>query len=211
MTLASCRRGARDPRSRLGWRIALELDPPAGFDARVTRVLEEGLEFAHNLPDGFSETRLPHAESIGVLIAGDEIPPEDQAALETATGLDIERIRGELALDHDVGEETEETADPDAPTIVCSTMVSAKGLSAEHVFIVGFNNEHFPRHPDAITDYEICCLLVALSRTRKQCHVVSCGRWKGQPVDVSAFLGWLGVSIEGVRRDAAYWQANPPK
>jgi hypothetical protein len=200
---------ARDRRSRLGWRIALELDPPADVDARVTRVLEGGLEFADNLPDGFTERHLPHAESIGLLIAGEEIPPGDQSALETATGLDIEQIRAELALDHDVGEETDETGDPDAPTIVCSTMVSAKGLSAEHCFIVGFNNEHFPRHPDAITDYEICCILVALSRTRKQCHLVSCRRWKGQPVEVSAFLDWLGVPIEETRRDAAYWHANP--
>jgi superfamily I DNA/RNA helicase len=88
-------------------------------------------------------------------------------------------------------------------------MVSAKGLSAEHVFIVGFNNEHFPRHPDAITDYEVCCLLVALSRTRRQCHLVSCRRWKGPPVQVSTFLGWLGVPIEESARNAAYWNANP--
>ena len=116
----------------------------------------------------------------------------------------------ELALDHDVDEEAHETEeDPEALTIVCSTMVSAKGLSAEHVFIVGFNDEHFPRRPTAITDYEVCCLLVALSRTRKQCHVVSCGRWKGGRVSVSAFLGWLAVPIEDQRRDAAYWQEHP--
>jgi superfamily I DNA/RNA helicase len=199
---------ARDPRSRLGWRIALELEPPADLDDLVTRVLDGQLEFADNLPDEFSDRHLPHAESIAHLVAGEDIPAEDQAALEAAVGLDIEQIRDELALDHE--EDIEDAGgDPDAATIVCSTMVSAKGLSAEHVFIVGFNNEHFPRHPETITDYEVCCLLVALSRTRKQCHLVSCGRWKGLRVQVSAFLGWLGVSIEETTRDAAYWQANP--
>jgi hypothetical protein len=84
---------ARDPRSRLGWRIALELDPPAGLDDLLTRVLEGQLEFADHLPEGFSERHLPHAESISRLVAGEEVSPEDQAALEAAVGLDIEQIR----------------------------------------------------------------------------------------------------------------------
>ncbi|MGH3426539.1 MAG: hypothetical protein ACRDQZ_03025, partial [Mycobacteriales bacterium] len=99
--------------------------------------------------------------------------------------------------------------DAESPTIICSTMVSAKGLSAEHVFIVGFNNRHFPRNANAITDYEVCCLAVALSRTRKQCHVVSCSRWKGEPRRVSTFLGWLNTPMETVTRNAAYWREHP--
>jgi superfamily I DNA/RNA helicase len=200
---------ARDPRSRLGWRIALELDPPADFDDVVAQVLEEQLEFADHLPDGFRDRHLPHAQTISHLLAGEEVSPEDQTELQAAVGIDIEQIRAELALDRDVGAEDDDTDDPEAPTIVCSTMVSAKGLSAEHVFIVGFNNAHFPRHPDAITDYEVCCLLVALSRTRKQCHLISCGRWKGLPLEVSAFLDWAGVRIDETIRNAAYWQEHP--
>jgi len=188
-------------------RLAL---PPSGLDDIVRRVLEGQLEFADNLLNDFSSRHLPHAEAIARLVAGEDLPPDDERALEAAVGLDVEQIRAELALDYDVEAEGDDESDNEAPTIVCSTMVSAKGLSAEHVFIVGFNDEHFPRHSNAITDYEICCLLVALSRTRKQCHVVSCGRWKGQPVQVGAFLGWLGVPIDETIRDAAYWEANPP-
>jgi superfamily I DNA/RNA helicase len=207
---------SRDARSRLGWRIALELDPPAGRDELVIRVLEGELEFADELPDGFCDRHLPHAQSMARLIEGGDLEADHQATLEAAVELDIEHIRAELALDRDVADESkerthvEEQAEADAPSIVCSTMVSAKGLSAEHVFIVGFNDEHFPRHPDAITDYEVCCLVVALSRTRKQCHLVSCGRWKGQLVEPSAFLGWLGVPITETTRNAGYWQGNPP-
>jgi ATP-dependent DNA helicase UvrD/PcrA len=207
---------ARDARSRLGWRIVLELDPPDGRDDLVIGVLEDELEFADELPDGFSDRHLLHADAIARLIGGEDLGADAEAALEAAVGLEIEQIGAELTLDRDVAEEASEEADngeegdADPPTIVCSTMVSAKGLSAEHVFIVGFNDEHFPRHRDAITDYEVCCLLVALSRTRKQCHVVSCGRWKGQPVQTSAFLGWLGVPITQSTRNAAYWQENPP-
>lgn len=190
-------------------------DPPADLDDLVRRVLEGGLEFADELPDGFGERHLPHAESISQLINGDELDTDEQTALEAVVDLGIDQIRAELALDHDVAADEQEWAgelseDDETPTIVCSAMVSAKGLSAEHVFIVGFNNDHFPRHAEAITDYEICCLLVALSRTRKQCHLVSCGRWKGEPVEVSSFSDWLGVPLEETTRNAAYWAANPP-
>jgi superfamily I DNA/RNA helicase len=206
---------ARDPRSRLGWRIALMLDLPDGGDDLVTRVLENELEFADELPDGYGNRHLPHAEAIQLLIDGEELDAEQRTELEAVVGLDTEQIRAELALDRDLVDGADEGAGDedggaDAPTITCTTMVSAKGLSAEHVFIVGFVNEHFPRHSEAITNYEVCCLLVALSRTRTQCHLVSCGRWKGEPVEVSAFLDWLGVPIDGTVRDAAYWQANPP-
>jgi superfamily I DNA/RNA helicase len=207
---------ARDPRSRLGWRIAVELDPPDGQDELVARALADEFEFADLLNDDYRERHLSYGASIRRLVDAEELSAEQQSALEMALGLDIEEIKTELALDRDVAEGVDEGREDgvepgiDGPTIVCSTMVSAKGLSAHHVFIVGFNNEHFPRHPDAITDYEICCLLVALSRTRTQCHIVSCGRWKGQPAQVSAFLDWLGVPVVQTTRNAAYWQANPP-
>jgi superfamily I DNA/RNA helicase len=202
---------AWDPGSRLGWRIALELDPPPNLDGFLTRVLEGELELTQNLPAGFSDRHLPLAESVQQLIAEEEISVQDQTVLERLLGLSVEQIRRALRPTDD--EEAEDKlGDPEEPTIVCSTMVSAKGLSAEHVFIVGFNDGHFPRNPRAITDYEICCLLVALSRTRTQCHVVSCGRWKGQtPNRVSAFRNWLGVPIDETTRNAAHWNANPPR
>jgi hypothetical protein len=46
---------ARDARLRLGWRIALELDPPDRRDEVVAHVLESELEFADELPDDWSE------------------------------------------------------------------------------------------------------------------------------------------------------------
>ena len=63
----------------------------------------------------------------------------------------------------------------DGPTIICTTLVGAKGLSAEHVFIVGMNNGASLGTPGAVTDDEVCKLIVGLSRTRKACHLVSCG------------------------------------
>jgi superfamily I DNA/RNA helicase len=93
-----------------------------------------------------------------------------------------------------------------APSIVCTSLVGAKGLSAEHVFIVGFVNEEFPKDPSAPTDDEVCQLIVGLSRTRKACHLISCGRWAGVPKKESEFLEWLGdIAVEDRYISKDYW------
>jgi superfamily I DNA/RNA helicase len=80
-----------------------------------------------------------------------------------------------VATERRVTEDTPAAGDAgeDAPDVLFTSLVGSKGLSAEHVFIVGMNNKHFPRNPGAVTDDEICSLIVALSRTRQRCHVIS--------------------------------------
>jgi superfamily I DNA/RNA helicase len=199
---------ARDTRSRLGWSIVLEIEGPDRLDELLREVLDHEHELADYVPAHLQERHLPLVEIVRQLLDGEEVAGEDEAALQAAIDLQIELIKTTLQRDDEVPD-VEEPPDPDSPKIVCSTMVSAKGLSAEHVFIVGFVDGQFPSHPEDITDHEVCCLLVALSRTRKQCHVVSCGRWKGDRVRVSSFLRWLDVPIERRARNADYWKANP--
>jgi len=80
------------------------------------------------------------------------------------------------------------------PTIKLTSFQSAKGLSAQYVFVVGLHNGDLPRKPDKIDDIEICKFLVALTRTRKQCFLLSTNRFAGIPKKESAFLGWIGNS-----------------
>jgi hypothetical protein len=80
-----------------------------------------------------------------------------------------------------------------------------KGLSAGYVVIVGFNNTHFPRDPNATTDEEVCCFLVALSRTRKEYHLISCGRLGNQALRVGEFADWIENEFEEVTVNAAYF------
>ena len=42
------------------------------------------------------------------------------------------------------------------PSIICTSLVGAKGLSGGYIYIVGCNNDHFPQVPQAITDEEVC-------------------------------------------------------
>jgi hypothetical protein len=94
----------------------------------------------------------------------------------------------------------------DEPTIVCTSLVGAKGLSAAYVFIVGFANSHFPRHPCAISDNEIGQFLVGLSRTHKACHVVSCRSLGQTELGVSAFADWIEPHLEERTINAAYFK-----
>jgi superfamily I DNA/RNA helicase len=89
----------------------------------------------------------------------------------------------------------------DAPTIRFTSLVGSKGLSASYVFIVGFNDGFFPRDGDAITDDEVCKLLVALSRTRVECHVVSCGHFGSGWLRESKFAEWIRPHLEPVTVD----------
>jgi superfamily I DNA/RNA helicase len=47
------------------------------------------------------------------------------------------------------------------------TYLGAKGLSANHVFVLGLENKILPKNPDNISDDEICQFIVLLTRARK--------------------------------------------
>ena len=77
--------------------------------------------------------------------------------------------------------------------------MGCKGLSAGHVIIVGANDGSIPKNPRNIGDVEIAQFMVALTRTRKQCHIVS-NKWhiapkiKGvyqQPYVKTIFMKWI--------------------
>jgi hypothetical protein len=74
-----------------------------------------------------------------------------------------------------------------------------------YVFIVGFNNNFFPRDPDAITDDEVCKLLVALSRTRVGCHVFSCRHFGPSWLDDSIFTDWIRPHLDLIEVDKHYF------
>lgn len=108
---------------------------------------------------------------------------------------------------------TQETAVADAPqpnpaqpTIRLTSFEGSKGLSAQQVFIVGLHESEMPRDARHIDDIEICKVLVALTRTRKQCHLLHTWRWSGQRRRPSIFLGWIKEArLERVSVNSEYW------
>jgi superfamily I DNA/RNA helicase len=194
------RRLAVDADSRLGWRIITLFFGFEGCDDLVRRALEAGQDLVPELPQEYRDEHLAIAELVRSLLADEDLSAEDEKALSVALKMNMAEIKARLSLatddDEPVEDEGEEEPSEDAPTILFTSLVGAKGLSASYVFIVGFNNGFFPRDPDAITDDEVCKLLVALSRTRVECHVVSCGHFGAEWLDESAFADWMRPRLD---------------
>jgi superfamily I DNA/RNA helicase len=77
-------------------------------------------------------------------------------------------------------DEEEVVSDKTLPSILLTSFKGCKGLSAGHVFIVGANNSSMPANPCDIEDVEIGQFIVALTRTRKLCHIIS-NNWLYSP------------------------------
>jgi superfamily I DNA/RNA helicase len=208
---------AKDESDRLGWRIVIECDPFPGSGDVLTEVARDELELVELPPEEYLEKHLEVARLVRQLHDGEAELTDAQAhTLVAAVALDLEAIRHRLRIaeeresDPEADAEGSADATPDddhaAPSIICTSLISSKGLSAGYVFIVGFNNGALPRHPHAVTDGEVCQFLVGLSRTRKECHVVSVGRLGADWVKRSSFARWIAEQTETVDVNAAYFQ-----
>lgn len=80
------------------------------------------------------------------------------------------------------------------PTIKMTSFQSAKGLSAQYVFVVGLHDRDLPKNASKVDDIEVCKFLVALTRARKQCFLLWTRRFAGVPKQPSMFLNWIDRS-----------------
>jgi ATP-dependent DNA helicase UvrD/PcrA len=196
------RRVASNERSRLGWRIVLACCPCDAWQQVLKDALGSDTDIYDRLPSPYRDEHLENARLAGSLMETGTLSDEERQKLcAAAGGRSIEAVRAFLNvadpddISDEIGEAEAEAA-PETLDIVFTSLVGSKGLSAEHVFIIGMNNGHFPRHPDAVTDDEVCSLIVALSRTRTRCHVISF-RWFGKDfLSPSLFLNWIGPHLE---------------
>jgi hypothetical protein len=208
----------KDERSRLGWRIVIECDPfPRAADV-LTEVARDEAELVDLLPEDYREKHLAMVRLVARLLDEDDGLSESEVeALVGALELPFEEVRIRLNVpdkdeadpEGDAASSADLAADEQAgtPSIICTSLISSKGLSAGYVFIVGFNDGHLPRDPKAITDAEVCQFLVGMSRTRKECHVVSVGRLGGDRLRQSTFAQWIANQVEPLTANKAYFEA----
>ncbi len=101
----------------------------------------------------------------------------------------------EAQEDIEVAEEEEK---PKKVKILLTNYFGSKGLSALHAIVVGLNNYDFPSNPAAIQDSEVCKFLVALTRGKNSCALVTNRVWdrriKRSVERPSIFLSWLPQS-----------------
>lgn len=102
---------------------------------------------------------------------------------------------------------TPETAQKEGIAIKITSYEGAKGLSAQHVFIIGVHEGELPHDPENIQDLEICKFIVGLTRARKKCTLL-CTRLTGdRQKRLSPFLKWIKPErYELVKVDAAFWK-----
>lgn len=196
-----------DEASRLGWRILISADdPPGDTNELLARCVSEGRELKDELRTDYIEHHLATLELLRRLKAEETLSAADRVELESAVGCTIDELLVELELvgadDQSVSEQDDDNA---CPTIICTTLVGAKGLQAEHAFIVGVSDIHIPRISREPTDVEVCQFLVALTRAKKSCTVVTCDRLGNQRLRASILIDWLGDLVVTKTVDRAYF------
>jgi superfamily I DNA/RNA helicase len=140
------------------------------------------------------------------------VAAEADVDLVTALPEDFKsRVLEELAIPATVKEEhAGEGVAPmreGTPKVRVTSFEGSKGLSAQHVIIVGLHNGELPRDPKNVEDIEICKFLVGLTRTRKRCYLVFCSRFAGKPRTPSALLSWIQrPRYEPFKVNAEFWR-----
>jgi len=197
-------------RDNLGWRILMDVDPP-GDAAVIRRVLGDGRPLIEALPGAYVDRHQPMIDLARLYATNGANGGADTAALAGILGCDVDDLAILRRPDEELASaEGDSEPDRSTPSIVCTSFVGAKGLSAGHVFVAGLVNGEFPKDPGAISDKEICEFIVALSRTRQQCHLLSNGRFATTGgLRESAFVAWVRPHLEPRTVNAAYWPATP--
>ena len=132
---------ARDEESNLEGRILVHASPFVGWKDAVRDALERGEPLASTLPAEWRLSRLASAGLLRRALLGEELDPADADRLAAALGLDRLGLAayvagGELGAEEGEAVPAPPEAEPSTeaqatPTILCTTLKGAKGLSAE--------------------------------------------------------------------------------
>ena len=199
----------KDQDNNLAWRLLLHFYKPFFLEEVVSNTDDE-TPLVGLLPKDFVVTWLKLAHLISeVKDKGDTYRQEDWKFMTSFIGVKKEEIMDYFIKEEEGGQNSgQEVESQVKPTIKLVTHFGAKGLSGGRVFIVGFNNGDFPADPSSPTNTEVCQFLIDITRTRKECHLVSNGRFGLKyGIQPSVFLDWIG---EGNTRkivvDKTYFQ-----
>jgi superfamily I DNA/RNA helicase len=169
----------RDPNANLGWRILVELFCDEEQQKRIVKASDNGVAIVTLLDPHLVANHLRGVELVRAIRTEEQQLSAVMDELKQILGTNYDHVALHFSPKQD---EEPEAIDTTKPTILLTSFMGCKGLSAGHVFVVGVHNGSIPRHPDAITDVEVSQLIVALTRTRKQCRIVS-NDWLVAPVD----------------------------
>jgi len=191
----------RDPRNNFGWRILMEMVVDIETQQDVLASTEDGTALVDLLDQNMVDGHLEVVQAIKALKDEQMAPADVKEIIDKVIGAGAQEI-----VEHFSTKEPEEepALDTSQPTILLTSLKGCKGLSAGHVFIVGAHVGSIPRDDTAITDVDISQFIVALTRTRKQCHILS-NNWLISPVDKNKkflpkyrrtpFISWVDSTL----------------
>jgi superfamily I DNA/RNA helicase len=188
----------RNIEDNLGWRIITEFLGEEDVLRKIIQAASTGQPASEIISADFKALHMRIIQLLTKLGGGFALSPEEEAELKIGLGDYFEEVfRHFQVVD---AEEESIPEDTTKPSILLRSFVGSKGLSAGHVFILGANNGDIPKDPRAIKDIEVCQFLVAITRTRKKCHVLS-NQWYLSPKNPdgsfaprknrSSFISWL--------------------
>jgi len=197
----------KDGESNLGWRIILEFDEVENMNDLIGMTYTDQVDIVEQLPEGY---RRKHEKVIDLLnhLKENTASIEEQNGLKKIIDLDLNEIKTRLEIkEEDENDDFQNTDSQEKgqASIKLTTFQGCKGLSGGFVFIVGLNDGTIPVKPYSPTDNEVCQFIVALTRARKKCYLISNrGFGKEYGLIPSKFIDWIDesrLSIEEVNKE----------
>ncbi len=194
-----------DENSNLGWRIIIHFFGQSFEEKLIKDTNENDTNIFDLLDRDFIEPHLNIARTLKKLVNEEELTEAESNQVELVTGSTISDIKLMLKPNE---EESHSINNPDSLTIKLTTINGSKGMSGGFVFIVGMNNGDLPRNPRSPSDQEICQLIVALTRTRKHCYLISNQRFGvNYGIKQSNLISLIGAeNLLDVKVDAEYFK-----
>ncbi|MBC7362512.1 MAG: ATP-dependent helicase [Candidatus Aminicenantes bacterium] len=176
----------RNPDSNLGWRIILGNKYKRNYSYIIREAISKRKNIKDEIDKGIRSETKDIINMLNKIGKGNDINEDDENFISQMLGLSVEQIKNKLKVD------SEENIDIDTkkPRIFCTTFEGSKGLAAQYVFILGFNEGHFPKYYPP-KDIDICRLIVALTRARKRAYILSYGNFAGGKLKRSMFKDYI--------------------
>lgn len=166
-------------KSNLGWRILIDFLMEYEDGKAIIVKSDAGTPMIDLLPKEFVEAQTKIAVIISKFNKKDE---DNDKLLEELAKLVDKDLLAEIKARFLPEEVAEVVPDKTKPSILLTSYQGCKGMSAGFVFIIGANNGVMPEVAGDVSDVELCQFIVALTRTRKKCYILS-EDWMYSPKD----------------------------
>jgi superfamily I DNA/RNA helicase len=187
----------QDDMSNLGWRIILEVEIPELLPDLLKR--SSNANIINLIDNNFRQKHQQHLQRLLVLKQNkDGLSLSEKNELENYFKMTCDEILSYISritqqdsddIETDLG--CHDSSPDDRPVVRLTTYNGCKGLSAGFTFVTGLEEGVFPRNNSSPTDTEVCQFIVAMTRTRKECHLISTRNFAGNWTKSSVFLGWI--------------------